>query len=353
MELELISLTKKFPGFTVGPLDLKVKNEVLVMIGPTGSGKTTILDLIAGIIKPDNGSVILDGSEITHLPIESRRIGYSFQTPCLFPHLNVYQNITFGLTKRDKQDKKLYVTKLLNDMGISHLCDRNIHGLSGGEMQKVSLVRMLAVEPKIILMDEPLAHLDPPTRRKLRIELRRVLRSYGIPVIYVTHFEDDVYALADSVAISHNGKIENKGELQAMLSSRSSRFVSEILVGANYIEGKVLESEDGITVIAVGPHLLETLGDYPAGFRIGLLLRPEDILLSKDAVKTSARNVIRAEVIKLVQAVSVTDVYLQTDSLHLRARITEKARNELGIKISDQIYLMFKAISPQVVREDI
>jgi molybdopterin-binding protein len=352
LELELFSLTKKFPRFTVGPLDFKVKNEVLVMIGPTGSGKTTILDLIAGIIKPDNGSVILDGSEITHLPIEARRIGYSFQTPCLFPHLNVYENIIFGLTKRDKQDKKLYVKKLLNDMGISHLCDRNIHGLSGGEMQKVSLVRTLAVEPKIILMDEPLAHLDPPTRRKLRIELRRVLRSYGVPVIYVTHFEDDVYSLADSVAILHNGKIENKGKLEAILSSRPSRFISEILVGANYIEGRVLESEDGITVMEVGPHLLETLGDYPAGFRIGLLLRPEDILLSKDAVKTSARNVIRAEVINLVQGVSVTDVYLQTDSLHLRARITQKARNELGIKTSDQIYLMFKAISPQVVRED-
>jgi molybdopterin-binding protein len=352
LELELIGLTKKFPGFTVGPLDLKVKNEVLVMIGLTGSGKTTILNLIAGIIKPDNGSVILDGSEITHLPIESRRLGYSFQTPCLFPHLKVYENITFGLKKRDKQKKTIYVKKLLNDMGISHLCDRNIQGLSGGEMQKVSLVRMLAVEPKIILMDEPLAHLDAPTRRKLRIELRRVLRTYGVPVIYVTHFEDDVYALADSVAILRDGKIEDKGELQAILSSRSSEFISEMVIGTNYIEGKVLESQDGITVIKVGSHLLETLGDYTIGSRIGLLLRPEEIFLSNDAVITSARNVIKAEVVKLVPAVSVIDVYLKTDSLHLRVRVTEKARNELGIKIGENIYAMFKAISPQVVRED-
>jgi molybdopterin-binding protein len=352
LELELIRLTKKFPGFTLGPLELKVKNEVLVMIGLTGSGKTTILNLIAGITKPDNGSVILDGSEITNIPIESRRIGYSFQTPYLFPHLNVYENITFGLSKRCKQEKKLEVKKLTDDIGISHLCDKKVQGLSGGEMQKVSLVRMLVVEPKLILMDEPLAHLDPPTRRKLRIELRSILRKYGVPAIYVTHFEDDVYSLADSVAILRDGKIENKADLETILSSHTSKFISQMFVGANYIEGKVLDSEGGITVIKVGPHLLETLGDYTPGSRVGFLLRPEEILLSKDIVKTSARNMIRAEVVNMVQGFSVTEVCLQTDSLHLRAMITEKARTELGIERGDNIYAMFKAISPQIVREE-
>jgi len=352
LELELIGLTKKFPGFTLGPLDLKVKDEVSVMVGLTGSGKTTVLNLISGIIRPDNGSVILDGSDITHQTIESRRVGYSFQTPFLFPHLNVYDNITFGLKKNDKQAKKIYVKKLLDDMEISHLRDRKIQGLSGGEMQKVSLVRMLAVEPKIILMDEPLAHLDPPTRRKLRIEFRRVLKTYGVPVIYVTHFEEDVYALADSVTILRDGKIENKGMLEAILSLRSSDFISEILADANYIEGKVIESEDGITVIEVGSQFIETLGDYTAGSRVGLLLRPEEILLSKDVAKTSARNVIRAQVIKLVRGISLTDVHLQTDYLHLRVKITEKARKDLGIEIGDLVYAMFKAIAPQIIRED-
>ena len=258
------------------------------MIGPTGSGKTTFLNLIAGIIRPDEGSVILDGSDITNLPLESRRIGYVFQTPNLFPHLNVYDNIVFGLSKRERREKIHHVKKLLDEMGISHLSDRGIQGLSGGEMQKVSIARMLAVEPRIVLLDEPLAHLDIPIKRRLRLDLRRILRTQGIPAIYVTHFDDDVYALADSVAVFRNGRIENAGRLEAILSSNSAPFVSEIMEGSNYIEGTVVESRNGIAVFKVGSHLLETLGEYSVNSRVGILVRPEEILLSKEAIKTSA-----------------------------------------------------------------
>ena len=352
MGLELVNLTKNFPGFTLGPLNLKIDSEILVMIGPTGSGKTTALNLIAGMLKPDKGSVILDGSDITNLPVESRRIGYVFQTPSLFPHLNVYENIIFGLPKRERREKNLRVKKFLDDLGISHLSDRRVQGLSGGEMQKVSLARMLAVEPKIILLDEPLAHLDPLTRRKLRLELRRILRMHGVPAIYVTHFEEDVYALADSVAVLRNGMIENTQRLEAILGSNSSPFISDISAEANYIEGKVVESKGGITVIKVGSHLLETLGEYSAGFRVGVLVRPEDIIISKEPVKTSARNIIRAEVVDLVQGDGMTNVQLRTDTLHLRVRVTEEARNDLGVKEGDYVYAIFKAISPQVVREE-
>ncbi len=352
MGLELVSLTKNFPGFTLGPLNLKIDREILVIIGPTGSGKTTVLNLIAGMTEPGGGSVILDGSDITNLPVESRRIGYVFQTPSLFPHLNVYENIIFGLPKRERQQKNLHVKKLLDDLGISHLADRRVQGLSGGEMQKVSLARMLAIEPKIVLLDEPLAHLDPPTRRKLRLELRKILRSQGVPAIYVTHFEEDVYALADSVAVLHNGMIENAGRLETILASETSPFVSEILEEGNYIEGKVVESKGGMTIIKVGSHLLETLGEYSVGSKVGVVVRPEEILLSKEAVKTSARNVMQVQVADVAQEGSMADVQLRTDSLQLRVRVTDEARIELDIKEGDYIYAIFKAISPQVVREE-
>jgi molybdopterin-binding protein len=345
-------LTKRFRGFILGPLNLKIDNEILVMIGPTGSGKTTFLNLIAGLTRPDEGSVMLEGSDITNLSLESRRIGYVFQTPNLFPHLNVYDNIVFGLSRRDRREMSHHVKKLLDEMGISHLTNRGIQGLSGGEMQKVSIARMLAVKPKIILLDEPLAHLDLPTKRRLRLELRQILRKQGIPAIYVTHFEDDVYALADSVAVLRNGSIENTGRLESILSSNSSPFVSEIIEGSNYIEGIVVESKNGISVIKVGSHLLETLGGYSINSRVGILVRPEEILLSKEAIKTSARNVIKAEIVGIEEMASIADVQVSAGSLHLRCRITVKARNELALMNDDQIYAIFKATSPQVVREE-
>ena len=358
MVLELVNLTKKSIGFTLGPLNLKVDdNEILVLIGPTGSGKTTVLNLIAGLLKPDDGSILIDGFDITSLPVEARKIGYTFQNPGLFPHLNVYENIVFGLTKKGRKDNHLQVTRLINDLGISHLTSRRIQGLSGGEMQKVSLARMLIIKPKIMLMDEPLAHLDTSTRRRLRLELRRVLQRQSIPTIYVTHFEDDVYALSDSVSILQNGMIENKGKLESILAANSnpSPFLSNIFGEGNYLEGNVVHSKEEVTTFKIGSHLLQTLGNYSVGFKVGILVRPEDIILSKEVVKTSARNVLKAKVTSITkhsQSGGIADIHLTIDKFRITSRITEESIRDLGIKEDDYIFAIFKASSPQVVREE-
>jgi molybdopterin-binding protein len=357
--LELVNITKKFSGFTIGPLNLKITDDnILVMIGPTGNGKTTILNLIAGLIKPDSGSIVLDGVDITQQPVESRNIGYSFQRPSLFPYLNVYQNITFGLKKKDKKNKDYQIKKLIENLGISHLVNRRIQGLSGGEMQKISLARTLIVEPKIMLMDEPLANLDDPTKRNLRVEIRQVLKKQKISCIYVTHFEDDVYALADSVAILRNGRIEMADNLRSLLSysNNSSSFLSEIFHGDyNYIEGNVVESKNGITMIRIGSYRIELLGDHSIGSTVGVLIRPEDIILSMELVKTSARNIIKAKVVNITStrdtAIGVIDIHLVIDYIHLVSKITNESRIHLGIKEGDHVYAMFKATSPQVIRE--
>jgi molybdopterin-binding protein len=360
--LELINLTKKFVGFALGPLSLKVDDdEILVMIGPTGSGKTTVLNLISGLLKPDYGSILVDGIDITTIPVESRRIGYTFQNPSLFPHLNVYENIVFGLTKasrRKKKDTNHEIKKLLEDLGILHLADRYIHGLSGGEMQKVSLARTLVTKPKIILMDEPLAHLDTLTKRKLRLELQRVLRGQRVPTIYVTHSEDDVYALADSVSILQNGVIEYTARLDSILTYQNnptSQFLSNIFSSGagNYLEGNVVKSKDGVTTFKIGSHLLETLGDYSIGCKVGILVRPEDIILSKETVRTSARNVVKAKIAKITSFnVGAVDIHLIIDTFHITSRITEEAMTDLQIRQDDYIFAIFKASSPQVVREE-
>ena len=191
LTLEIINVTKSFPGFTLGPINLKLQdNTIMVLIGPTGSGKSTLLNLITGLAKPDKGSIHINGIDLTNTPIESRRIGYCFQNPSLFPHLNVSENIVFGIMKRDIDSMKLRIKRLVESFGLSHLLDRNVVGLSGGEMQKVSLARMLVTKPKIMLMDEPLVHLDTKTRVQLRKDLRRILKEEGISGIYVTLFDD-------------------------------------------------------------------------------------------------------------------------------------------------------------------
>ncbi|MBA2268832.1 MAG: ABC transporter ATP-binding protein, partial [Nitrosopumilus sp.] len=130
MTLEIVNVTKSFPGFTLGPINLKLQdNMIMVLIGPTGSGKSTLLNLIVGLTKPDKGSIYINDVDITNMPTESRRIGYSFQNPSLFPHLNVYENIVFGIRKRDRDNRKLQIKRLVESFGLSHLLDRNILGL--------------------------------------------------------------------------------------------------------------------------------------------------------------------------------------------------------------------------------
>ena len=354
-------------GFRLGPLNLKVSDDqILVIIGPTGSGKTTVLNLISGLLKPDCGSILLDGRDITSVPVEGRNIGYTFQNPSLFPHLNVYENIIFGIKKkwRHRNNNEVEVNNMLENLGISHLSHRRIQGLSGGEMQKVSLARMLITKPKIILMDEPLAHLDLATKRKLRIELRHILRRQFAPTICVTNFEDDVYALADSVCFLQSGIMEHSSKLGSLMTRQSasndndsnSRLFSNILTsiqGNNYLEGNVIRSLGGLTTFKSGSTLIETIGNFNIGSKVGILIRPEDIILSKEMVKTSARNVVRSRVVKITKSdAAIVDVFMVADTFHLRSRITEEARADLQIRQGDDVFAMFKASSPQVVREE-
>jgi molybdopterin-binding protein len=331
--------------------------DILVIIGPTGSGKTTVLNLIAGFVIPDRGSIIVDGLDITKVPVESRRIGYVFQSPSLFPHLTVYENIVFGVDKRSRKENKIQIMNLLHDLSVSHLSSRRIQGLSGGEMQKVALARVLVTKPKVMLMDEPLSQLDSPTKMKLRLDLRRVLKNQRVPTIYVTHFEDDVYGLADTICTLQDGIMEYTGNLESILArsnTSSSPFLSNVFTGGNYLEGKVIRSNAGVTIFRIGSHLLETLGNYSVGHKVGILLKPEDIILSKDIVKTSARNAVKARVISITRDhgnLGVVFVHLHLDGFTIIAKITEESRIDLGIKENEYVFAIFKASTPQVVRE--
>ena len=362
LTLEIINLVKSFPGFTLGPINLKLQdNTIMVLIGATGSGKSTLLNLLVGLTKPDSGSISINGVDITNVPIELRRIGYSFQNPSLFPHLNVYENIVFGIRKSIRNNKKSVINRLVESFGVSHLLDRNIHALSGGEMQKISLVRMLVTKPKIMLMDEPLVHLDTKTRVQLRKDLRRILKEEEVLGIYVTHFEDDVYALADSVSVLEKGIIKKTGTLKAMLTfpnnqSLSNSSISEFFQKAhNYLEGCVTNSTKGITTFKVGEHQFEILGDYSVDSIVGVLIKPEDIILAVDSVRTSARNMIKTKIAAIYASnikTGTLNIHLVINGISLISRITQESKEHLKIVEGDYVYAIFKATAPHIVREE-
>ncbi len=361
MTLEILDILKNFGHFTLGPLSLKIEKEVMVILGPTGSGKTTLINLIAGILKPDNGRIISDGIDITDKEIESRKVGYVFQDPILFPHFDVYGNILFGLRRKEREntERRTLVRKIIDDLGIGHLLKRSVDGLSGGEMQKISLARMLVLSPKIILLDEPLSHLDASTRDKLRIELRSILRKQRLPTIYVTHFEEDIYALSDSIAILNNGKIEERGKIEQILNSNttplsaSHSFLYTVTSGDNYISGKVINSENDLAAFKVGSNILYTVGKFSPESRIGVMVKREDIIISRDKIKTSARNMVYAEVVDIIHTSNAVDIYLKSGELKLISRITKNATEELAIVIGNHVYAIFKASAPHLIREEI
>ncbi len=358
MVLEINNITKNFGNFVLGPLNLTVNNDLMVILGPTGSGKTTLINLIAGILRPDSGKIILNGMEITEQPIEERKVGYVFQDPSLFPHLNVYNNILFGLRRKEREsnEKIVIIKKIIEDLDIKHLLNRRVDDLSGGEKQKVSLARILVLKPKVILLDEPLSHIDLLARDRLRIELRHTLRKQQIPTIYVTHFEEDVYALADSIVFLDRGKMAERGTLEEILnlSSRSSPspFFNKIISAGNYVTGEVTKCENDLTEFKVGSNNLYTVGRIPPKSKIGVIVKREDILLSKENIRTSARNVVFAKVVDVINIHNLIDVYLKSDNLNLISRITRSAVEDLGIVTGDYVYAIFKASTPYLIRED-
>ena len=246
--IEIKNLGLNLPGFALKDINLSIgEGEFFALIGPTGSGKSLLLETLAGIMTPTSGHIFHNGRDITHLSPERRRFGLVYQDHALFPHLTVEQNIRFGFRylKKDVGDKNGIVGSLARTLGIDHLLGRRIQSLSGGELQRTAMARALAVKPDVLLLDEPMSALDPAFRHDIQKMLSTMHQETGITFVMVTHSFDDVFYLAQSAALIRKGEIVQTGPIGELFNRPQNSFAAGFvgmknIFPARWENGKVL-----------------------------------------------------------------------------------------------------------------
>ena len=296
--LELQNLHRDFG--TVKALDgIQIElgeGEFLSLLGPSGCGKTTALRLVAGFDRPDAGRIVVDGKDITSVSPNKRDMGMVFQAYSLFPNMTARQNVEYGLKirGRDKTDRRARVSELLELVGLGHAGDRYPHQLSGGMQQRVALARALAIEPRVLLLDEPLSALDAKVRVQLREEIRRIQLELGITTLYVTHDQEEALSVSDHVAVMYGGRIEQKGSPAEMYSAPATPFVAEFIGTMNRLEGTVVDGG----VDHGGKRLtIEAASGRPTGQRVLVLVRPETVEVTPANGAGAAGNTLVGDVV--------------------------------------------------------
>lgn len=278
--IELKNVTKSFgDNVILKDFDFKVKkDEFLTILGPSGCGKTTILRLIGGFEEPDEGKILFNGEDITNKEAYERKINTVFQKYALFPHMNVYKNIAFGLNikKMDKNLIKEKVKEVLKLVNLSGFENREIESLSGGQQQRIAIARALVNEPEVLLLDEPLGALDLKLRQAMQIELKRIQKSVGITFIYVTHDQEEALSMSDTVVVLNDGEIQQMDSPLNIYNEPKNAFVADFIGESNIIEAKML-SDFKVRFLDY---------DFPcvdSGFNkmedVEVVVRPEDVLL--------------------------------------------------------------------------
>jgi molybdate transport system ATP-binding protein len=321
-------------------LALDVAAETVALVGPSGAGKTSVLRAVAGLARPTRGVIAcgeetwFDSERSIDVRPEDRSVGYVFQEYALFPHLTVQQNVTFGGGRADR---------LLSRLRIEHLARTKPAELSGGERQRVAVARALARSPRVLLLDEPMAALDPHTRGSVRAELHDLLRELRLPALLVTHDFEDAAALADRIGVLAEGRLRQLGTPQDLLGSPADPFVAR-LAGANVLSGVAAEMANGLTgvLLDAGPTIFAT--DAGSG-RTDVAVYPWDVSLAREAPDDSALNHVRDEIVSLTPLGNRARVRLKL----LTAEVTTASIERLGLAPGDPVVASFKATQARLL----
>ena len=280
MTLENISVCYDKKKQILKGLDLEVeKGELVSLLGPSGCGKTTTLRAVAGFIEPQEGTFCLDGEDLTRVPVHKRNFGLVFQSYALFPHLSVYDNVAFGLKMRKmgKEEIDRKVKSMLEICGLADLADRFPQQMSGGQRQRVALARALVIEPKLLLLDEPLSNLDAKLRINMRVEIKRLQKKLGITTLFVTHDQEECFSISDKVAVMNQGVIEQYDSPENIYRRPKTEFVARFIGFENFLnfrkEGSRYAAENGAVFSVETPHEEDALTGT---------IRPDDIEIDRE-----------------------------------------------------------------------
>jgi spermidine/putrescine ABC transporter ATP-binding subunit len=308
--VELVGCTRDYGGVhAVDGLDLAVhEGELLSLLGPSGCGKTTTLNLIAGFVPPTAGRVRIDGQDVTDQPAHQRKLGVVFQSYALFPHLSVWENVAFGLRERrtPRPEIERRVRAALALVRLDARAEARPAHLSGGMQQRVALARALVYEPRVLLLDEPLAALDKKLREEMRSELREIQRSVGITTIFVTHDQAEALGLSDRIAVMLGGRIEQLGTPREIYERPATRFVAEFIGASSVLRGRVTAA-DQVTLAGGEEVRVRGVPELRAGEAVELAIRPERVRLAAGA----GENVVDGRVAAVVYQGVQTDLTVE------------------------------------------
>lgn len=319
-----------------------------MILGPTGAGKTLLLELLAGFYEPDEGRILIGGDEVTYQDSEERDVGFVYQDYSLFPHLTVEENIKFGPQVNDfSQDRVREETdRVIDLLGIQHLVNRYPETLSGGERQKTALARGLVLDPDVLLLDEPISALDMPSQEEMRKELKRIHRNAEITTLHVTHNREEASWLGDRIGVMKEGEIVQIGTPNQVLREPGSEFVADFVGTENIFQGES-EVEDGIAKINIGKNIeIEAVSDKKGN--VTVCIRPEEILLSRGSIKSSGRNEFEGEIVEITESENTFRVKVDVGKEFVVV-ITKRSKSEMNLEVGSKVFLTFKASAVHVI----